>query len=107
MLMTSDHFEQQWTFDGPGLLEPWPSTDRLTHGPRIGARTSFGRDAAAHERVAAPHDLMLQAFRQQVLAGSEKEPHRSRDRKHHPKLDPQDGDLTVGRPCAFAGDHGG
>ena len=42
-------------------------SDGLTYGTGIGAGAPFGGDAAAHQRVAALHDALLQPFGQITL----------------------------------------
>src|SRR6516225_226264 len=102
MFITLDHFELERTFDGVGLLEPWPSSDRLAHGAGICARAPFRRNAAAHERLTACDDLLFLFLRKQVLDRSQAEPHRPDNGEDQAKLDPQHGDTAVGGSRAFA-----
>jgi hypothetical protein len=94
VFMSSDDLELHRSFDRVCLHEPRPLSDGLTHGTGIGAGALFGGDAAAHERVAALHEAMLQPFGQQVLARAEEEPHGSHHGEDDAKLHPQGWNLA-------------
>jgi hypothetical protein len=86
VFMSSDDLELQRSFDRVRLHEPGPLSDGLPHSTGIGAGAPFGGDAAAHERVAALYDAMLQLGSQQILARAEEEPHRSHHGEDDAKL---------------------
>jgi hypothetical protein len=102
VFMSSDDLELPRSLDRMRLHEPGPLSDGLTDGPGIGASAPFGRDAAAHERLAAPHNAIFLAVGQQVLARAEEEPLGSHDREDDAKLHPQGRHLSGGGPGAFA-----
>ena len=101
MSMSSHKCEVKRALDGLRLQEPRPGFHRLAYRAGTTARASLVRQAAAHERVPAPHDSIFQPIVHQVVERAEEQPHTAHDVQDVAKANGQDRDLPVGRPRAF------